>query len=147
MTTQLIRRTRLRLTLFFFFFRHDAPRVSMTAGGGIFSRAKNHHYSSSALYRFNYKRSFDSNLNIKKDLCGKRGPPSRGKKKKWPKDLPSLPPSSFPIHYCQWKFSAHGGIILHYQCRIRKITSVTAKNHNCFPLILISETRGNTTRC
>lgn len=34
-------------------------------------------------YRFNYKRPFDSNLNIKKDLCG-----GSEVKEKWPEDLP-----------------------------------------------------------
>lgn len=46
-------------------------------GVGTFSSTKNHHYSSADVprsYRFNYKRPFDSNLNIKKDLCG----PGRG---------------------------------------------------------------------
>lgn len=40
----------------------------------FFARAKNHYFSAARLsarrHRFNYKRPFDSNLNIKKDLSG-----------------------------------------------------------------------------
>lgn len=86
----------------------------------FFARAKNHYFSAARLsarrHRFNYKRPFDSNLNIKKDLSGstsdgwRSGVCGGGEGERCrrgntrPEDF--SPPPVFPIHYCQWKFRA-----------------------------------------